>query len=434
MTGHIFDMMSVGKLRAVVRQYNLHLKIVGYSKIPKQELITHMKKHLSVGADGNIFIKDVVDVIHKTEKGMNEVAKNHKVIEQVKKLKKQVEKTEIKKISTKGLKEAKAKLDLLELKKEIQGTKIKKIGTKKLKEGAKLLEKIEQELKKPKHKSLPVTEKMKEEQVKVNKMTLKQAKAEAKKEGLSLSHMVNGKRKSKSRALLLEELKHLVVKKGQIKPEAKEPESDSDSVVDAKFEAYVKKYEKKAKKMAKKEKKVKAPKPKEEKIPELTDKEVEELKRELEIMKKNKAMEEPSKEEHIKKIVDEVSKMVKDKVYINDDVIDYLHKKIREYDLTDKHGHYYTDLGFFREFIGLDDPSGNKRIKLYNEKEEPKQDKSIAEFLEKEGFKNKPSKKAVEKAVEKIVEPIVKKIVTATSQQLVDEFKGKRSNMNKKKQ
>jgi len=185
MTGHIFDMMTVGKLRAIVRQYNLHLKIVGYSKKSKDELIKHMKEHLSVDASGNIHVKN--EIIIKTNDAINKVEKQHKVVEQVKKLKKQVEKTEIKKISTKGLKEMKAKLDVLELKKQIEGTKIKKIGTKKLKEGAKLLEKIEQELKKPKHK--------KEHKVKINKK------------------------------------------------EANEPESDSDSVAEAKFQAYVKKYE-----------------------------------------------------------------------------------------------------------------------------------------------------------------------------------------------
>jgi len=54
---HIFDSLTLSKLKAIIRAYNLHTKIV-VSKRTKAEIITEMKKHLMFNKDGKLCLVD----------------------------------------------------------------------------------------------------------------------------------------------------------------------------------------------------------------------------------------------------------------------------------------------------------------------------------------------------------------------------------------
>jgi len=57
----MWENLTITKLREIARYYNSKIKIAGVSKMKKEDLITELKKHLDMGADGH-------SVAHKTDK------------------------------------------------------------------------------------------------------------------------------------------------------------------------------------------------------------------------------------------------------------------------------------------------------------------------------------------------------------------------------
>lgn len=45
---HTFEHLDLKTLKKICSKYNLHVKIAKYSKLSKEELIPHMKKHLYI--------------------------------------------------------------------------------------------------------------------------------------------------------------------------------------------------------------------------------------------------------------------------------------------------------------------------------------------------------------------------------------------------
>jgi hypothetical protein len=66
---HVFEHFEKTQLRKIIRNYNLHVKIARYSKLDKDELISHMKNYLFIDKDGKITVKD--EVMDKAEEEMN---------------------------------------------------------------------------------------------------------------------------------------------------------------------------------------------------------------------------------------------------------------------------------------------------------------------------------------------------------------------------
>jgi len=52
-----FDELNITQLRSLVRKYNLHTKIVQYTKLDKPKLITEMSKHMHINNEGRIYVR-----------------------------------------------------------------------------------------------------------------------------------------------------------------------------------------------------------------------------------------------------------------------------------------------------------------------------------------------------------------------------------------
>jgi hypothetical protein len=166
---HSFHDLDLTTLKKVCSKYNLHVKITKYSKLSKEELIPHMEKHLHITENGKIKLKkEVSDMVE------NELSK---LIDDLKNKVKEVKE------------------------------KVKKQMTKK-------------EQPKEEEKNINIEVKPKKE-----KMTVKEVKAEAKKQGITLTKKVNGKPVSKSKTDLMNEMKEMKPKK-EIHIEEKPKEED----------------------------------------------------------------------------------------------------------------------------------------------------------------------------------------------------------------
>jgi len=77
---HIFEHFPISILKKIIRTYNLHVKISGYSKMTQSELVMELKKHLIIGDDGSMKVKEVKDVgmIHDYEKKKKVSVKDNK--------------------------------------------------------------------------------------------------------------------------------------------------------------------------------------------------------------------------------------------------------------------------------------------------------------------------------------------------------------------
>ena len=56
-----FDELNITQLRSLVRKYNLHTKIVQYTKLDKVKLIEAMNKHILLNDKGKIYIRTNVE-------------------------------------------------------------------------------------------------------------------------------------------------------------------------------------------------------------------------------------------------------------------------------------------------------------------------------------------------------------------------------------
>jgi transcription-repair coupling factor (superfamily II helicase) len=59
---HVFEHLPISTLKKIIREYNLHVKISGYSKMTQSELVEVLKKHLVISDDGVIKIKEIKNV------------------------------------------------------------------------------------------------------------------------------------------------------------------------------------------------------------------------------------------------------------------------------------------------------------------------------------------------------------------------------------
>jgi flagellar basal body rod protein FlgF len=110
---HVFEHLPISTLKKIIREYNLHVKISGYSKMTQSELVEALKKHLVISDDGVMKIKEIKNVgkvsdfekkpREKKEKVKKVVPKPveeknvNKVKEMVKEIEKKVEKKDEKK-------------------------------------------------------------------------------------------------------------------------------------------------------------------------------------------------------------------------------------------------------------------------------------------------------------------------------------------------
>jgi hypothetical protein len=133
---HIFDELSLTKLKAIIKAYNLHTKIV-VSKRTKAEIIIEMKKHLMFDKDGKLCLVD--KNLDDIEKAVNSV----EVKKAVKKAKEEVKKEAPKPAP---VKKEKPKAEVKKQVKEVE--KITKEMTKNKEKNKKLQTKVEEIVKK----------------------------------------------------------------------------------------------------------------------------------------------------------------------------------------------------------------------------------------------------------------------------------------------
>lgn len=55
----MFNKFNLKQLKSIIKEYNLHTSIKGYSKMKKADIITEIKKHLDIDEKYNITIKNV---------------------------------------------------------------------------------------------------------------------------------------------------------------------------------------------------------------------------------------------------------------------------------------------------------------------------------------------------------------------------------------
>jgi len=103
---HVFEHLPISTLKKIIREYNLHVSIKGYSKMTHSQLCDVMKKHLHIDENGSIkmMMKDIKELgkvsdyekkpREKKEKMKKEVLKpvEEKKVEKVKEIVKEIEK------------------------------------------------------------------------------------------------------------------------------------------------------------------------------------------------------------------------------------------------------------------------------------------------------------------------------------------------------
>jgi hypothetical protein len=85
---HTFEHLDLKTLKKICSKYNIHVKIAKYSKLSKEELIPHMKKHLYITQEGKIKMCDtgIKNVDDELSKIIDELhAKLNAVKEKIKK-------------------------------------------------------------------------------------------------------------------------------------------------------------------------------------------------------------------------------------------------------------------------------------------------------------------------------------------------------------
>ena len=109
---HVFEHLPISTLKKIIREYNLHVSIKGYSKMTHSQLCDIMKKHLMISEDGSIkmIMKESKDLGKVSDYGKKPREKKEKVkkvepnpVEEkkVEKVKEMVKKIEEKKIEKK---------------------------------------------------------------------------------------------------------------------------------------------------------------------------------------------------------------------------------------------------------------------------------------------------------------------------------------------
>jgi len=116
---HVFEHLPISALKKIIREYNLHVSIKGYSKMTHSQLCDIMKKHLMISEDGSIkmMMKDVKD-LGKVDDYFPSKTIKPKVLKKPREKKEKVKKVELKPVEEKKVEKVKEMVKKIEEKKE----------------------------------------------------------------------------------------------------------------------------------------------------------------------------------------------------------------------------------------------------------------------------------------------------------------------------